>query len=89
MAEAGNRNVLAASGLKLSEWSEVGLRFDFAAKALTVDINGAKLSSAVRLNPAKVTGKTRVTGLRFATPAGRAAGISFYDVVQAAATGKD
>lgn len=77
----GNRNILGASAVKLEAWTEVALKFDFAAAELWIFVNGKKVSSVVRLNPEKVPASSRISGIRFATPSSASAGVTYYDFV--------
>lgn len=76
-----NRNILSASAFKLDDWNEVDMDFDFAGGVLTIRVNGTPLSNTIQLNPEKVTAKTRITGIRFATPASASEGVTYFDMV--------
>jgi hypothetical protein len=77
----GSRNILNKSNFRLGEWNEFGMEFDFTAKTLVLTVNGAPVSSIVKLHPENATANCRITGFRMATPTAAASGISFYDVV--------
>ncbi len=80
--QSGNRNILPASALNLVDWNKFSMQFDFAEKTLTIMVNGARVSNVIRLNPEKVSEKTKITSIRFSTLPGEAAGDTFFDTVE-------
>lgn len=80
----GNRNIRQSSSLNLTDWNELAMKFDFAAKTLTVTVNGATLSSGLNLKPEKTPDNSRIVSIRFATPSEPTTGITYYDVVEEA-----
>lgn len=80
--QVGSRNILGRSNFRLGEWNEFGMQFDFKAKELYLTVNGAAVSSLVRLHPENATAESRITGFRIATPAVPSNGISFFDAVK-------